>query len=188
MRCGLSPALGSQRMKKTVGTVQVYTGGGKGKTTAALGLALRALGHGRKVLFLQFMKGSRRYGEVRMARNLPGLDVLQYGRTCFVCREKPDPKDVALAQRGLRKARQAVLGRQYDLIVLDEINVAMDYGLIDSKDVLALLDAKPEETEIVLTGRHAPPSIRRRADLVSEIREVKHPWRRRLAARPGVEF
>ena len=175
-------------MKKKLGTVQVYTGPGKGKTTAALGLALRALGHGHKVLVVQFMKGSRRYGEVRMARHIPGLTLVQYGRHSFVCRERPDPKDIALAQAGLNKARRAIARNVYDLVILDEINVAMDYGLVDADDVLAMLNAKPTETEIVLTGRNAPAKIRKKADLVSEIKDIKHPWRNNVKARPGVEY
>jgi cob(I)alamin adenosyltransferase len=174
-------------MKTTQGTVQVYTGDGKGKTTAALGQAIRAMGHGQRVFIIQFMKGSRAYGEIRMARRLPNLTIAQYGRTCFVDRRNPDPRDVQLAKAGLDRARRVIQARRHDLVILDEINVAMDYGLVAVEDVLRLIREKPREVELVLTGRGAPRPIVKAADLVSEIREVKHHYRQGIPARPGVE-
>ncbi|MDI6775214.1 MAG: cob(I)yrinic acid a,c-diamide adenosyltransferase [Verrucomicrobiota bacterium] len=174
-------------MKKTQGTIQVYTGNGKGKTTAALGQALRAIGHGQRTLLIQFMK-RRRTGEQAAARRLPGFTIVQSGSGRFVRKGKPDPADVRLAQAGLTKAKQAMTGGRYDLVILDEVNVAMDFGFLRAMDVLDLLKNKPREVEVILTGRSAPAAIRRAADLVSEIREVKHPYRRGIPARPGVEF
>lgn len=175
-------------MKTTRGTIQVYTGNGKGKTTAALGLALRALGHGQDVFMIQFMKGSQRYGEIRSARKLAGLTIFQSGRNCFVDRDDPDPRDVALARKGLAKARQVIGARQHDLVILDEINVAMHCGLLSVDEVLEILETKPRQVEVVLTGRGAPRRIRRIANTVSEIREVKHHYRDGIKARKGVEF
>ncbi len=175
-------------IKTTIGTIQVYTGNGKGKTTASLGLAMRALGHGQNVCMIQFMKGSTKYGEIRFAKKTPGLTVIQSGRRCFVGRDNPDPKDIRMAERGLAKARETVLGGKYDLVILDEVNVALDYKLINIDDVLAILKKKPKKVELVLTGRAAPKEIIDLADLVSEVKEIKHHWRKGVKARPGVEF
>jgi len=166
----------------------VYTGDGKGKTTAALGLALRAIGHGQEVFMIQFLKGSKRYGEVRSAAKLPGLTILQSGRSCFVDPMNPDQRDIKLALAGLNKAREVIAGRKHDLVILDEINVAMEIGLIAVDDVLEVLANKPRAVEIVLTGRGAPRRIRNVADLVSDIQEVKHHFRAGLKARMGIEF
>ena len=172
------------------GTVQVYTGDGKGKTTAALGLALRALGHGRQVMVIQFMKGDDRYGEVKTVAKLAdlGLTLEQYGLPSFVKKGAPSEEDLRLAREGLERAREILDAGVHDLVILDELNVAVDYGLIALDDALALLDRRKPHTELVLTGRYAPEEICNRADYVSRIEEVKHPWRQGLAAREGVEF
>lgn len=170
------------------GTVQVYTGDGKGKTTAALGLALRAWGHGARVLVIQFMKGRIDYGELAAARRLPGFDIEQYGRETFVDRDEPAAEDVALAREALARARQVVAENAYDLVVLDEVNVAVDYGLVETKEILDLVAARPPEMELVLTGRGAPAAFVEAADLVSEVREIKHHYREGVAARKGIEF
>ncbi|MCK5849714.1 MAG: cob(I)yrinic acid a,c-diamide adenosyltransferase [Kiritimatiellae bacterium] len=175
-------------MKRSKGTIQVYTGNGKGKTTASLGLAFRALGHGQKVFVIQFMKGSKRYGEIQMAAGLKDFTILQSGRSCFVDRDDPDPRDIRLAEKGLLKAEEVIQSKKYDLIILDEINVAMDFKLIAVKNVLRIIQAKPNAVELVLTGRAAPRRIREVADLVSSIREVKHHYRQGIKARKGVEF
>jgi cob(I)alamin adenosyltransferase len=172
----------------TQGTVQVYTGDGKGKTTAALGLALRAWGHGARVLVIQFMKGRINYGELAAARRLPGFDIEQYGRETFVDRDEPAAEDVALAREALARARQVVAENAYDLVVLDEVNVAVDYGLVETKEILDLVAARPPEMELVLTGRGAPAAFVEAADLVSEVREIKHYYREGVAARKGIEF
>jgi cob(I)alamin adenosyltransferase len=170
------------------GTVQVYTGDGKGKTTAALGLALRAWGHGARVLVIQFMKGRINYGELEAARRLDGFDVEQYGRETFVDRDEPAAEDVALAAEALARARQIVNANEYDLVILDEVNVAADYGLIKTEDVLDLIAKKPPEMELVLTGRSAPAEFVEAADLVSEVRETKHHYRIGVPARKGIEY
>ena len=175
-------------MKTTRGTIQVYTGNGKGKTTASLGLAVRALGHGQKVLMIQFMKGSERYGEIKFAGRTPGLTILQCGRKRHVRKGRVQPEDRRLAKAGLEKARRIILGKRCDLVVLDEVNVALDYRLLEVDDVLELLKSKPREVEVVLTGRCAPKEIIEMADLVSEMKEVKHHYRKGIKARMGVEF
>jgi cob(I)alamin adenosyltransferase len=169
------------------GRVQVYTGAGKGKTTAALGLALRALGHGFSVYLIQFMKGDPDYGELRAIEKLTNFTFKQCGRPNFVDREHPAEEDVRLAQEGLAHAREVVLSGQYDLVILDEINVALDFGLISVADVLALIREKPRQVELVFTGRHAPQEVIEAADLVTEMKEVKHYYRQGGKARDGIE-
>jgi cob(I)alamin adenosyltransferase len=170
------------------GTIQLYTGDGKGKTTAALGQALRACGHGWTVLVIQFMKGDIRYGEIVAAESVPGLTVEQYGLPTFVKKGDPGEEDLRLAREGMERAREAVLGNEYDMVVLDEINVAVDYGLVPLEDVLELLGSKPGPLELVLTGRYAHPDLIERADLVTEMREIKHHYQKGIQAREGVEF
>jgi cob(I)alamin adenosyltransferase len=170
------------------GTVQVYTGDGKGKTTAALGLALRAAGHGLRTYVIQFMKGSSNYGELKVAESLGGLVIEQSGRDTFVDRENPAPEDVELAKRGLEKARAAITGGEYDIVILDEINVALDFGLITLDDVRGLIAARPASLELVLTGRSAHPEIVKLADLVSEVLKIKHHYDAGVEAREGIEY
>ncbi|MDO3379798.1 cob(I)yrinic acid a,c-diamide adenosyltransferase [Geoalkalibacter halelectricus] len=170
------------------GRVQVYTGNGKGKTTASLGLCLRAAGHGLHIHVLQFMKGSTVYGELEGARKLaPYLSIEQVGRDTFVSRDNPDPVDAAMARNGFDKARQLVLSGDYDLIVLDEINCAVDYGLISLEELKDLIRNKPAHTELVLTGRNAHPEIIEIADLVTEMREIKHYFNAGQVSREGIE-
>jgi cob(I)alamin adenosyltransferase len=171
-----------------LGTVQIYAGDGKGKTTAALGLALRAWGHGARVLVIQFMKGRINYGELAAAARLEGFDIEQYGRETFVDRDEPAAEDVALARAALARAREVIAAGRYELVVLDEINVAADYGLVTADEVLGLIRDKPREMELVLTGRNPPPAVVDAADLVSEVREVKHHYRKGVRARKGVEY
>ena len=172
-------------MKK--GLIQIYTGDGKGKTTAALGLALRAVGHGMKVLMIQFMKGDQ-YGELESSKRLsPHLTLKQIGRKTFVSKSNLDPKDLQLAQEGFSMAKKAVQNKEYDIVILDEINVAIDYGLIPLKDLLHLLDSKPETVELILTGRNAKREILERADLVTDMVDRKHYYDKGLPAREGIE-
>jgi cob(I)alamin adenosyltransferase len=168
--------------------IEVYTGDGKGKTTAALGLALRATGHGWNVLVVQFMKGNPDYGEITAARGVKGLTVVQTGLPTFVEKGNPSPEDLAEAQRGQTLAREALASRKYRMVILDEINVAVDYGLVKLDDALALIDACPETVELVFTGRGAKPAVLERADLVSEIREVKHPYQKGFVSRVGIDY
>lgn len=170
------------------GAIQVYTGNGKGKTTAALGLALRAAGYGYRTYMGQFLKGQK-YGELASIKKLSPLITLeQFGRKGFLhVTEKPEDEDVRRARRGLQKCLKAMLSGIYRIIILDEINVALYFKLLAEKDVLAFLGQKPDDIEVVLTGRYAPISIIRRADLVTEMREKKHYYSKGVAARPGIE-
>jgi cob(I)alamin adenosyltransferase len=170
------------------GYVQVYTGNGKGKTTASLGLAVRAAGHGLKTVIIQFMKGWIDYGELAGVRMLaPRVEIHQAGRDTFVNRRSPDPEDVRLAREGLALANEVIRGRKADILVLDEINCAADFGLLPVAEVLELVRNKPDGMELVLTGRGAPQEIIDAADLVTEMREVKHYYGKGVDARTGVE-
>ena len=168
------------------GYVQVYTGDGKGKTTAALGLALRASGHGLRSYIGQFMKGQR-YGELEALRDHPLITIEQYGDVRCIRREEVTPEHVAQAQQGLDRVRRALLSGEYDIVVLDEVNVTIWFGLLAVEDVLALLDQRPEHVEMVLTGRRAPQELIDRADLVTEMRMVKHYYEQGVVAREGIE-
>jgi len=170
------------------GLIQVYTGDGKGKTTAALGLAIRAAGQGLKVYIVQFMKGWPHYGELTTLGQQANVTIRQFGRPDFVDRENPDPVDVRMAQEALDHAREVVKSGEYDLVILDEVNVAVDWKLIQLPDVLSLLDEKPAGVELVLTGRYAHPEIIARADLVTEMKEIKHPYRKGLSRRRGIDY
>ena len=167
--------------------MQVYTGDGKGKTTAALGLALRAVGHGLSVYMLQFMKGSSNYGELTSAGKLPGFTIEQSGRDEFVDRKDPAQVDVDLAAQGLAKAKAAVEGGDYDVVILDEVNVALDFKLIGLEDVLSLIESRPPHVELVLTGRAAHPEVVKAADLVSEVLNIRHHYDAGVEAREGIE-
>lgn len=170
------------------GYIQVYTGNGKGKTTASLGLALRAAGHGLKVEIVQFMKGWIDYGELAGVRMLsPHVTIHQAGRDVFVNRKDPDPEDVRMARQGWEKAREIILGKAADVVILDEINCAVDYGLLHADEVLDVVRAKPDGMELVLTGRGAPQSFVEAADLVTEMREIKHYYAKGVDARVGIE-
>jgi cob(I)alamin adenosyltransferase len=174
--------------KLSQGLVQVYTGNGKGKTTASLGLSLRAVGHGLKVYILQFMKGSTVYGELESACRLaPELTIEQVGRDTFVSRSHPASEDMDLARAGFEKAKRIVLSGDYDLVVLDEINCAVDFGLLPLEEVKELIRHKPQQTELVLTGRGVHPEIVELADLVTEMREIKHYYNSGQHARTGIE-
>jgi cob(I)alamin adenosyltransferase len=171
------------------GLIQVYTGNGKGKTTAALGLALRAVGHGLKVLMIQFMKGDLLYGEVETARQLsPYLTLRRVGREAFISKNKIDPLDVEKAREGFLLAKKAIEDKAYDVVILDEMNMAVDFGLVPLSDLLQLIDSKPETVELILTGRNAGPEILERADLVTEMVERKHYYREGVPAREGIEW
>ncbi|MFH0903517.1 MAG: cob(I)yrinic acid a,c-diamide adenosyltransferase [Pseudomonadota bacterium] len=170
------------------GLVQVYTGTGKGKTTAALGLVLRAVGKGQRALVIQFMKGQTRYGEIEAIGALAGATIEQYGRPDFVDRRNPAAIDRELAEQGLARARLAVSSGEYDLVVLDELNVALDYGLVREPEALEVISSRQAHVEVVVTGRSAPASIIDLADLVTVMAEVKHPYAKGVPAREGIEY
>ena len=169
------------------GFIHVYTGNGKGKTTAAIGLGIRATGDGLKVIMIQFMKG-RRYSEIDVLQHIKNFTVVQFGRDEFVSKEKPEQIDIDLAQKGLIYVKETVQKGQYDLVILDEINVAIDFHLISLEDVIKLLEKKPETLELVLTGRYASPEIIKHADIVSEILEIKHPYQKGVLSRKGIDW
>jgi len=170
------------------GCVQVYTGNGKGKTTAALGLALRAVGRGLNVCVFQFIKGGGRYGEHLAAERLaPLLTIIQTGRPGWV-NTKDISEDRLVAQEGLVRAEELLTSGEYDLFICDEINGAVGFGLIDVEQVLELIGRKPEKTELVLTGRNAHQRVIDVADLVTEMREIKHYYKAGVPARTGIEM
>jgi len=187
-------------MRLTRGLIQVYTGPGKGKTTAALGLALRAVGHGLRVCMVQFMKEEWKSGERKAAERLaPDLEIHCFGSRQWGDRSQvspgtpwwqlpPSDEDRRKAQEGIAFACQAVMGGDYDIVVLDEVFGALRLGLIALEQVMELLRGKPERVEIVLTGRDAPPEVLEAADLVTEMNAVKHPFDRGIEARRGIEY
>ena len=173
----------AKRLKK--GLIQIYTGAGKGKTTAALGLALRASGAGMKVYILQFIKNAA-YSEIRALARISNIKVEQCGRGCFI-KGKPKPEDMECARRGLAKARRNTMSGKYDLVILDEANIALKFGLIGVEEILDLIAHKPETVELVLTGRHCPSRIIKQADLVTEMKNIRHPYDKGIPARRGIE-
>jgi cob(I)alamin adenosyltransferase len=170
------------------GLVEVYMGDGKGKTTAALGLAFRAAGHGFRSYIGQFLKGQPS-GELQAARKLqPLVTIEQFGRKKFIkVTENFEEEDYRLAAEGLKKCLKAMLGGEYQIVILDEINVALNLGLIKEEEIQKFLDRKPEGVEIVLTGRYAPQSVMDRADLVTEMVCRKHYYDKGVRARKGIE-
>ena len=170
------------------GYIQVYTGNGKGKTTAALGLALRAAGRGLKTYIAQFLKGQPT-GEIEAAKRLaPLIRIEQFGREGFITvKDGPDDEDVLRAKAGLARALEAMLSGDYRIVVLDEINTAVHFKILPEKDVLDFLDRRPAGIDLVLTGRYAPASFIDRADLVTEMKEIKHYFDRGVKAREGIE-
>ena len=175
------------------GNTQVYTGNGKGKTTASLGLAMRALGRCWKVLIIMFTKGGNDYGELNSFRNLSpeiakNLTIVQAGLDRIVYENNKNADDAQEIKKGWELAKKVIKNDEYNLVILDEANIAIDLGLIDLDEVIDVLKNKPDEMEIVLTGRNANPKIIEIAHLVSEIRPVKHYWDTGIAARKGIEY
>lgn len=170
------------------GYVHVYTGNGKGKTTAALGLAFRAWGRGLKVYVGQFMKGQY-YAELASAEKTDGhITIEQFGKDTFIhVTNPPDPNDVQMAQEGLSKLQQAMESGEFDLVIADEINTSHYFHLVSSKDLLLLIGKKPDGVELVLTGRYCPDEICEAADLVTEMVERKHYYQQNVSARDGIE-
>lgn len=190
------------------GLIHIYTGEGKGKTTSALGMALRAVGGGLKVIMIQFLKTSNRYGELKGANRLePNLKIVQMGpecvrlmkdpaadKECTGCMEchvdpaNPRVSDLEAARAAIDFAEECLSTNKYDLVILDEINYTIEFNLLTTEEVISVLKRKHETVEVVLTGRAAPPELIELADYVTEMREVKHPWRAGKAARRGIEY
>jgi len=175
-----------ERLEK--GLTQVYTGDGKGKTSAAFGLALRAIGRGLKVYVIQFIKGGFDYGELHIMHKLPNFRLKAFGRGKFITEMPPTDKDVKLAQEAFALAQEVVNSNEYDVVILDEINVALNMKLVGVDEVVDLIRNKPEHVELVLTGRHAPPEVIEAADLVTEMKEIKHPYTKGVPPREGIEY
>ncbi len=174
--------------KKNKGLIQVFTGNGKGKTSAALGSILRATGHGFKVFIVFFMKGKYPYGEFSSLPKLPNVEVASFGLRCLIGPNKVNPEEIAQAELALKTAREAMLSGKYDMVVLDEVNVAVYFKLIQLDDVLKLIEEKPPEVEMILTGRYAEDAVIECADLVTEMVKIKHPYDRGIKARKGIEY
>lgn len=167
------------------GYIEVYTGSGKGKTTAALGLSLRAICAGKKVYFGQFVKGMD-YSELKVPQFLPNFTMEQFGRDAFI-RGIPKAEDIKKARTGFEKVKNIVACGEYDVVVLDELNIAIHYNLIDINDVLKMLENKNNGTEVIITGRYANEKIIEKADLVTEMKEIKHYYTKGVNARKGIE-
>ncbi len=174
------------RRDRMKGYVQVYTGNGKGKTTAALGLALRAAGAGKHVFIAQFVKGTK-YSELKsIARLAPEVTLKQYGRKNFI-HNKPTTDDILAAQNGLKEVREIIRSGKYDIVILDEANIATHFNLFSVEDLLSVVAEKPPAVELVITGRYADRRIIECADLITEMREVKHYYQKGVPAREGIE-
>ena len=193
--------------KLTRGLIQIYTGNGKGKTTASLGQTVRSLGHNLKVLFVQFVKGNSFTGEFLFAQKFENLTFWQFGRDCiyssgvreniiscsecsecFIGKEGPNERDFKIVKKGWERVKEEIRKGAYDLLVLDEISLAVKFNLISKEDLIDFLKNKPEELEIILTGRDMPEDICHLADLVTEMKEIKHPYQKGISARWGIDY
>ena len=173
--------------KWNTGQVQVYTGDGKGKSTAAFGLTLRAVGAGLRVFIGQFLKGPERYSEIKALETFEAqVTIEQFGQGRFV-RDEPAVEDIRAARNGLEKVRVAMHSARYDLVIMDEANVAVTYRLFEVDDLMAMINAKPTMVELVMTGRNAHPDLVARADLVTEMKLIKHYYNEGVSAREGIE-
>ena len=170
------------------GLVQIFTGDGKGKTSAALGAVLRASGHGLRVHIVFFMKGDYPYGERNVLSKLPNVTTASYGQLEFVDPSNIKPEEIKQAKQALAAAREAMLSGKYDIVVLDEVNVAVAFKLIGVDDVLSLIRDKPQNVELILTGRKADAELIKSADLVTEMLKIKHPYDKKISARMGIEY
>ena len=169
------------------GYIQVYTGNGKGKTTAAFGLALRANGAGLKVFIGQFVKGKTYNENVAITKYLKNITVKQFGLGCFIV-NTPTEADISAARKGLEEMRKIIHNGKHDVIIMDEVNIALYFKLFDVDQIVKLMKSKPDHVELILTGRYAPQEIIDMADLVTEMKEVKHYYQNGIQAREGIEF
>jgi cob(I)alamin adenosyltransferase len=170
------------------GLVQIYTGEGKGKTTAAIGNIIRALGHNLKIYVAVFMKGDSPYGEWDYLARLPNIKIERFGLREFCNPENIKPAEKEQAYKAMNAAREAIFHGNYDLVVLDEINIAVAWHLIDVNDVIKLIEEKPARLDLILTGRYADNELIKRADLVTEMLKIKHHFDAGIPARQGIEF
>lgn len=172
-----------------MGLIQIYTGNGKGKTTAAFGLALRASGCGLRTAIVQFMKKGEWYSEIAAIKNLPLVDIYSYGGSSFLKKgEPPDAENLQLAADAVAKARELMAAGDVDILILDELNNAVFFDLITEEEALALFREKPAYMELVATGRNATEAMIQAADLVTEMREIKHPYQKGIQGRKGIEY
>ena len=172
----------------TKGLVEIFTGGGKGKTSAALGVVLRALGQGLRAHIVYFMKGDYPYGERNILVQLPNVSFESFGHRDFVDPKRVKKKEREQARQALEAARKAIASGDYDLVVLDEINIAVAWKLLGVEEVLRLIEEKPEKVELILTGRNADERLIERADLVTDMVEIKHPFQKGIRARRGIDY
>jgi len=184
---------GTSGMKNGLGLFHAVTGDGKGKTTSALGLAMRAVGQGFRVIMIQFLKGEVDYGEHKAAPLLGGnFKIVRMGKGCLIRRGRLSDAELRehreAAKKALAFSRETLASGGYDIVILDEIHCALDLALLDLDEVLELIDGRPEGVELVFTGRYAPDEVLARADLVSEIQARKHPYEQGIKARRGIEF
>lgn len=170
------------------GLVEIFTGNGKGKTSAALGVVLRAVGHGLKAHIVYFMKGNYPYGERNTLALLPNVSCQSFGHEYFIDPQNVKEEEREQARQALAAARAAVLSGDFDLVVLDEVNVAVAWKLLEVEEVLKLIDERPQKVELILTGRHADERLIQKADLVTEMVEVKHPYHKGVKARKGIDY
>lgn len=173
-------------MGNNKGYIHLYTGNGKGKTTAAFGLSIRAVGAGKRVFIAQFVKGMH-YAELDTIKRIPEIETHQYGLDCFI-RNEPSQKDIEAAQTGLVEVGKILSRNIFDVLILDEICIALHFHLIEEDQLLSILKTKPENIEIVLTGRYAPKSLYEIADLITEMKEIKHYYNTGILARQGIEY
>ncbi len=177
--------------KRRKGLVIVYTGDGKGKTTAALGMALRAAGHKKKTLIVQFIKNFKSYGELKFVKKYDcGIEIKSIGKGYVKIKGDKHPfgEHVKAAKQALKSAKEKILSKEYDIVVLDEINIALDKRLLTLEEVIELIKQKPSSLHLVLTGRSAPKKLLQHADLVSEVKEIKHPFKKGTVAQKGIEY
>lgn len=172
-------------MESKNGYIQIYTGNGKGKTTCALGLSLRAICCGKKVFFGQFVKGMK-YSELEAVKYLPGFSMKQYGRECFIF-NNPSGEDRKIAREGLLEIGDILKNGEFDIVVMDELNIALYYKLFSLEEVIEILDNRNARVEVIITGRYAPDELIEKADLVTEMKEVKHYYVKGVQARVGIE-
>jgi cob(I)alamin adenosyltransferase len=172
----------------SIGLVQIYTGGGKGKTTAAFGIALRAHGQGKRVIVVQFLKGGEPSGEVLAVRKLGLFDVESFGTESFCFDIEENPEHCIQADLAVDRIEKALSSRNYDIVIADELITAVGIGLVQEDRVLAIIESKPNETELIMTGRGATERLIEAADLVTEMREIKHYFAKGIPAREGIEF